>query len=241
MLDMPERGGAIFDVTRVAQAQEQLETFLKHGLEGIAVERVILQGDSARRIVEYAHSQQMGLILMPTHGYGPFRRFLLGSVTAKVLHDAVCPVWTGVHLEEVPENEHIALRHMVCAVDLGPQSGRVLCWAKQLADKFHARLTLVHIVPETETAPVRYFDQDLPVFLANKAKEALQRVQDRMGILAEVYIGRGDPAKALKSVSEKLGADLLVIGRSSGTGVLGRLRANAYAIIRESPCPVVSV
>ncbi len=42
---------------------------------------------------------------MPTHGYGPFRRFILGSVTAKVLHDADCPVWTGVHLEEAPPIE----------------------------------------------------------------------------------------------------------------------------------------
>ena len=39
---------------------------------------------------------------MPTHGYGPFRRFILGSNTAKVLHDADCPVWTGVHVEEIP-------------------------------------------------------------------------------------------------------------------------------------------
>ena len=36
-------------------------------------------------------------------------------------------------------------------------------------------------------------------------------------------------------------ADLLVIGRSVENGALGRLRTNAYSIIRQSPCPVVSV
>jgi nucleotide-binding universal stress UspA family protein len=36
-------------------------------------------------------------------------------------------------------------------------------------------------------------------------------------------------------------ADLLVIGRGSAAGLFGRLRTNAYAIIRQSPCPVVSV
>ena len=36
---------------------------------------------------------------MPTHGFGPLRRFLLGSVAAKVLHDAQCPVWTSVHTD----------------------------------------------------------------------------------------------------------------------------------------------
>jgi hypothetical protein len=38
-----------------------------------------------------------------------------------------------------------------------------------------------------------------------------------------------------------LPADLLVIGRGSAAGMFGRLRTNAYAIIRQSPCPVVSV
>ena len=39
-------------------------------------------------------------MIMPTHGYGVFRRFLLGSVTSKVLHDLGCPVLTGAHLTE---------------------------------------------------------------------------------------------------------------------------------------------
>ena len=40
---------------------------------------------------------------------------------------------------------------------------------------------------------------------------------------------------------EARSGDLLVIGRSQASGALGRLRANAYGILRESPCPVVSI
>ena len=50
---------------------------------------------------KWAKANQIDLIMMPTHGYGRFRALLLGSVTAKVLHDADCPVWTAVHREEV--------------------------------------------------------------------------------------------------------------------------------------------
>jgi nucleotide-binding universal stress UspA family protein len=42
-------------------------------------------------------------------------------------------------------------------------------------------------------------------------------------------------------MAKEHGANLLVIGRGSASGIFGRLRANAYSIIRESPCPVVSV
>ena len=41
--------------------------------------------------------------------------------------------------------------------------------------------------------------------------------------------------------ASRLKADLLVIGRASGAGILGRLTEHAYAIIRASPCPAVSV
>ena len=64
------------------------------------------------------HSEQADLILMPTHGHGPFRRLLLGSVTSKVLHDAECPVWTGVHENKDRPAEPMTLKHVVCAVDL---------------------------------------------------------------------------------------------------------------------------
>ena len=49
------------------------------------VDRVAEIGDPAETITRYAHTQGADLIMMPTHGYGPFRSLLLGSVTAKVL------------------------------------------------------------------------------------------------------------------------------------------------------------
>ena len=41
-------------------------------------------------------------------------------------------------------------RGILCAVDLGSQSSRTLCWAAVLAREFGARLTLMHV-----TAPGR--------------------------------------------------------------------------------------
>jgi len=51
----------------------------------------------------------------------------------------------------------------------------------------------------------------------------------------------GDVPHTVRLVAEAEGADLLWIGRGHAHGLLGRLRTNAYAILRESPCPVVAV
>ncbi len=206
---------------RVSQAEDELDAFLPEDLSGPCVERLVVEGDPARSIVETAH-RHAGIILMPTHGYGPFRRFILGSVTAKVLHDADCPVWTGVHLEDAPAGS-LPPHRILCAVDLGPQSSKTLCWAASLAAEFGSRLTLLHV---TLGAP-------------EDARSELERLLSFVHAEADLRIDSGDPASAICAAAAD--ADLLAIGRGSAAGVFGRLRANAYSIIRQSPCPVVSI
>jgi nucleotide-binding universal stress UspA family protein len=226
---------------RITLARRQLDTFLAPELAGARVNRVLLEGDPARRIVGYAHDEQVSLIAMPTHGYGPFRRFILGSVTAKVLHDADCPVLTGVHLEQAPELPSIAFRTILCAVDLGPQSRKTLCWAAQMAAEFSARLLLAHAVPCIEARSGDYFDKGLAEEVSKAAREELAQLQHGMHATAETVVEGGDPPHVICRVAAEQHADLLVIGRGSAAGLFGRLRTNAYAIIRQSPCPVVSV
>ena len=56
---------------------------------------------------------------------------LLGSVTAKVLHDAHCPVFTSTHAESTPAALP-PIRTILCAVDFGPQSEAVIRWAERV-------------------------------------------------------------------------------------------------------------
>jgi nucleotide-binding universal stress UspA family protein len=239
-----EFGGAVMSdlaANRSAQARKQLEAFLASELSGVSLQRVLLEGDPAQQIVQYAQTQQIDVITMPTHGYGPFRRFILGSVTAKVLHDADCPVWTGVHMEEAPASQSIAFRNILCALDFGPHSRRTLSWAAQMASEFGARLILVHAVPSIEVRAGEYFDQKLTAEVVGAARQELLSLQRDLNTQAELFVEGGDPPKVICRAAAQFHADLLVIGRGSAAGIFGRLRTNAYAIIRQSPCPVVSV
>jgi len=238
-----ESGGALLAElyrNRVEQAERDLEAFQTAELAGLEVRRLLLEGDPASRIVEFARDENVGIIIMPTHGYGPFRRFILGSNTAKVLHDADCPVWTGVHLPNTAAKDCLAIRHVLCAVDLGAQSAKALCWAASLAGEFGARLSLMHCVaePPDRRDPSQ---ANWPDTIRYSVEAELERLQQSVHSKAEVSIEAGDPTKVICAVAERLPADVLVIGRGSAAGVYGRLRTNAYAIIRQSPCPVVSV
>jgi nucleotide-binding universal stress UspA family protein len=219
-------------------AQRELERLRDTELAGLNARTVLLEGDPAARIVDFAHREGAGLIVMPTHGYGPFRRFILGSNTAKVLHDADCPVWTGVHIAEAPP-QAVEVRHVLCAVDLGPQSAPALAWADWLRRLFEAPFTVMHA---TAAVPLSESNDAVRANLRWAAEKELRGLIDTAGLsVADVLVESGEPAYAICKAATRLKADVLVIGRGSAAGVFGRLRTNAYAIIRQSPCPVVSV
>ncbi len=51
-----------------------------------------LTGEPASAILDVAHEEKANLIIICTHGLGAAKRFLLGSVTDKVVHHADIPV-----------------------------------------------------------------------------------------------------------------------------------------------------
>jgi nucleotide-binding universal stress UspA family protein len=226
---------------RSTQDAVELKSFFAQELKGVPVERVVLEGDPAKRIVGYANANDVDLIVMPAHGYGPFRRFLLGSVTAKVLHDVDCPVWTGIHAEDVSCGETLNIRTVVCAVGLGPESAKLIGWASEAATSFGARLFLVHVIPDPEPGDDGQLRPGLMDSAAVRARERAEELKRHCAADAEVIIAGGEIHKAVRWQLEKLSADLLIIGRSPQAGIFGRLPTNAYAIVRDSRCPVVSV
>ena len=226
---------------RRSDAERRIAGFLRAELARFRVRRLLLEGDPAHEIVDCARSEHAGLIMMPTHGYGPFRRLLLGSVTAKVLHDADCPVWTTAHTEAPPAGE-VALKRILCAVDPGPSGLRALEWCAQLAQESGAHLTLVHALAELDPRTEGYyFSPEWRKFLVDNAEAEIAALQQKAGTQAEVVLTMGPAAEMICEEARKAQADLLVIGRGADAGILGRLTGQAYSIIRQSPCPVVSV
>ncbi len=71
--------------------REQLEQ-IRPLNEGIHVRHVLLEGDPAAEIVDYAREANSDLIVMGTHGRTGLERLLMGSVAERVLREAPCSV-----------------------------------------------------------------------------------------------------------------------------------------------------
>ena len=226
----------------LAQRTADLGAFPCQAPEGHIVRRVVIEGDPAHVIVDYAASESCDLIVMPTHGYGPFRRFLLGSVTAKVLHDAACPVWTGPHMEQAPDCAKIGFRSVACAVDLSPHSREVLRWAWDFARQFDSTLTVVHSIPAAAArVGSLYLDPEWSFQVMKEARGRIEFLIKDLGISATISVGSDEIPMAVSSAAREAQADVLVIGRGSAPRAHRHLPTNSYAIVRQSPCPVVAI
>lgn len=222
-------------------AVEEMKGFMKKGIKHLNVTSQVLEGDPGIEIVAAAREWDADLVMIPTHGLSIFRRFILGSITAKILHDTECPVWTGAHLEDAPPLDEISFRKVLCAVDMGPQSEKAIRWAAGFAKEHSAELIVANVVPAAEGRPAKYFDRRFVLELSVQMREEVRVFLEELGIEATIVIEGGDPAKTLSEIATSVQADQLVIARGVLPEGLGRLRTNAYAIIRSAPCPVVSV
>jgi nucleotide-binding universal stress UspA family protein len=237
----PEYSGLIDYPALIEDRKQRLHSFLRTELENVSTARLTLEGDPGRVIAEYAEKEKVDLIMMPTHGYGPFRRFLLGSVTAKVLHDAHCPIWTSAHLSE-PSRPHTGHHNVLCAVDLTSKSLPLLQWAAQFARERRATLKLVHAIPAAKQPVGLDLEGDrFRASLFEMAGVALANLQSEAGTSLETLVAGDEVANVIRQAAEENRADLVIIGRGVIQEAFGRMRTHVYSIVRETPCPVISV
>ena len=224
-----------------AKAEEMMDAFAETAFGDLRVRRVVETGDPALCIASLAHDWGIGLIMMATRGRGAFRAALLGSTAAKVLHDAGCPVWTATHPEEVPEGPepHIEWRNIVCAVGLTP-GPCLLRTCEDLHNTIGAAIHLVHVTPGEEAFPQRLMDAEFEESLRQAAGDSIRKFQCAAGTNFEVGIESGDVAREIARYAHAVNADLILAGRGSERA-RGGLHGRTYGIIREAPCPVLSI
>ncbi len=224
---------------RIRTLRSRLDQALCSEFADVPVERMAVAGDPGSCITDVAHARGVDLIMMPTHGLGLFRALVIGSATSKVLHDARCPVWTAAHVEA--QGAGGLPKVIVCAVDRGLDGGALIQWAEDLSTRIGARLKVLHVVsPVTTDWPLEH-ELKLQEQAYQAARAEIVSLQAAVGVHAPLRVVVGDIVATVAECAREEEADLVLIGRGSLQGPLGRLRTHAYGIIQRSPCPVLSV
>jgi nucleotide-binding universal stress UspA family protein len=78
----------------VCEAEARLAAVAQTGADEAEMRKALVGAPVAGTIAEYAAANNADLIVVGTHGYGPVKRMLLGSVSDQLLRCAPCPVLT---------------------------------------------------------------------------------------------------------------------------------------------------
>lgn len=209
---------------------------------GVDHEADVVQGNPAQSIVEHAERYGHDLIVMPTHGREGLSRYLLGSVTEKVLRLSSVPVLTA----RMRPDERLSFPYegILIPTDGSTDARAAADHGLSLAAALDATAHLLSVVDETglgldvrsgavETEGER---------AATEAVEELAAEAESRGVDAVTHVEHGAPVEEILDGVESTGVDAVVLGTTGRSGtdriLLGSV---AERTARSAPVPVLTV
>ncbi len=238
------------------EARERLRTELDRFVEparaaGVPVRLEISDGDTVSEILRVARSLPADLLAMGTHGRGGFERWVLGSVTEKVLRKAPCPVLTvPPPLEGAAASAPVLFQRILCPVDFSEASMMALNYALTLAEESDTELILLHVLDWlAEGEPLARAESfDMPALrrhLEEDARERLRRAipeEARAWCRPHEVVRAGKPWRQILCLAGEHDVHLIVMG-VHGRNALDRalFGSTTHHVIREARCPVLTI
>jgi len=219
---------------------KRLNDFAAEMLPGLALDTISEDSEPGRLIDEIVAQKNSDLVMMPTHGHGPLRRLLLGSVTGKVLHDVRATVFTGVGSTLAGHQPFLPYRSVVCAVADGPETESVVQAAAAFAASYQSKLALIHVMelpPSSWEVDITPYRKDL----MEAAQRRLTELVEKLKIDAPVHVVDFVMPDAIHDEAVNRQADLIIVGRGHAHGTFSRIWSRLYSVVRAAPCPVMSI
>jgi nucleotide-binding universal stress UspA family protein len=242
VFDLPLCGAAV-----TPELLSQLERQAARALAeagATSIDAIAVRGEPADEIVRTARHLPADLIVMATHGRMGLARGTCGTVTAKVLSDAPCPILAVPRpLSSTAKRQGRPFRRILCAVDFSPASIHALKVAEDLARTHRSALVVVHVTQsaphEAMVASGRGTDGESPTGRAFWQRRLHQIVRSELAFSECVTerVVEGTPAEQILRTAAVEQCDLIVLGGHRGNPVTCAMNT----VVRESTCPVLTV
>ena len=144
-----------------------------------------------------------------------------------------------------------SLNRILVPVDFSAHSEKAIRYATTLANKFGARVSLLHVVEDpfvTGAWQAEVFVPNIPELLNDLIKSAQTRMAERKkdlashGFVIETAVITGRPATAIVEHASTGKFDVIVMGTHGRTGLSHALLGSvAERVVQKAPCPVLTV
>lgn len=237
---LPE-SGAVPSERAVKDQEEHKQRQLSRMVEynGVSFQPLLSRCEFEVAMAHWISEHGIDLVVVGTHGRSGVQRFLLGSTSEVVLHNATCPVLTiGPHVD-VPRVFSLTLDKVLFAAELSAQSERAIEYALALAAERQAQLTLLHVLPEESR---NYPDRTRVLRFAMDELQRLLPANASSCCRTELAVDAGDPAERIVQHARDEKAGLIVMGLAGNSDFSSKGSSGVtYRVVGAAPCPVLSV
>ena len=248
----PYRGR--MEIVEQDKAMAVLQPFVDH-LEAQGVEAVarVAVGPVAETIVDFAHSNECGIIAMSTHGRNAIARGILGSVTDKVMHLSRSPVLAITPDKAAEYSEKgTTIKNIVVPLDGSELAETALDFAVNIARAMGLTVHLVRVATaggyyglSSYSFPAAAGMAEIDIQLENEAIDYLSNIAANLaqqGVEVEWKLLRGAPAKAIVEDAQESPRDLIVLSTHGRSGISRWLLGSvSEALVRASGDPVLVI
>jgi universal stress protein A len=140
-----------------------------------------------------------------------------------------------------------AYRHILFAADFSEEALQVGVRALDIAERYGARLSLVHVVEEVNLSAGYELMPLLPELpddaMLREARDGLARLAEKLGVedAAQWAISSPSTKEGILSVAQEHTIDLIVVGSHGRHGLALLLGSTANAVLHGAPCDVLAV
>jgi len=140
-----------------------------------------------------------------------------------------------------------AYQHILLAVDYSEYEDRVARRATDLAKKYQAKLSIIHVLdnipmPDTGYGTVISLTEDSGYELLEAEKAILKQVGDQLNIApANRWMIWGTPKQEIVRLAERESIDLIVVGSHGRHGLSLLLGSTANSILHYAGCDVMTI
>ena len=227
-------------------ANAQLEELA--GDQPVAWEPLITVGKPADEISRAVEDKDIDLVITATRGRSGFKRLILGSVTERLMRTLSCPLLV-VRSHEHELKQEIKLQKILVGCDFSPDSGQAFAYGLSLAQEFLAELHLAHVIEPPAQPNLIREEALVPGQIQEEYHDLLiQKLKDMVPDEAanwctpQTSIMEGQPHDELVKYAHTRDIDMIVLGvRGHGLVKTLFLGSTTDRVIRDSPCPVLSV
>ena len=177
-----------------------------------------------------------GLLVVGSQGLDALDRFMLGSVSTKLIHHATCPVL-------VVKGEATPVRRIILATDGSAASAKTLAFVlgkfRPVRSTGERRNAPIHVSVTHVMTSMRYPELREP---SRSLTEPIVQELVEAGFTAESLCQIGNPAEEIMKVASKQHADLIVTG-AKGLGAIARFLFGSVStrVVQHANCSVLVV